>query len=117
MKPRLVAALVLFLACLATTGPAGAQDYPTKPITIIVPYTPGDGPDVAARLIGAKMSESLGQSVIQTRIIGIAAIVVAAAACSPPEANASGNASSRLMSTSADCSKASSEKPTARATC
>jgi tripartite-type tricarboxylate transporter receptor subunit TctC len=41
-----------------------AQGYPNRPIKIIVPYTPGDGPDVIARLIGNKISERLGQPVV-----------------------------------------------------
>ena len=41
-----------------------AQPYPSRPIKIIVPYTPGDGPDVIARLIGSKISERLGQPVV-----------------------------------------------------
>ena len=43
---------------------ASAQAYPSKPIRIIVPYPPGGGTDTAARLIGQKMSASLGRSVI-----------------------------------------------------
>jgi tripartite-type tricarboxylate transporter receptor subunit TctC len=49
-------------ALLATT--AGAQQYPTKPLRIIVMNTPGSGADIVTRLIAAKMSESLGQQVV-----------------------------------------------------
>ena len=49
-------------ALLATT--AGAQQYPTKPLRIIVMNTPGSGADIVPRLIAAKMSESLGQQVV-----------------------------------------------------
>ena len=41
-----------------------AQDYPTKPIHIIVPLPPGGSNDVLARLLGQKMSEGFGQPVI-----------------------------------------------------
>jgi tripartite-type tricarboxylate transporter receptor subunit TctC len=41
-----------------------AQDYPTRPITMIVPYPAGGGVDVMGRLIGAKLSIALGQQVV-----------------------------------------------------
>ena len=41
-----------------------AQEYPTKPIRILVPYPPGGVTDVAARLVAPKMSETLGQPII-----------------------------------------------------
>lgn len=49
----------------ALAGPlAYAQDYPNKPIRIIVPLPPGGSNDVLARLLGSKMSETFGQPVI-----------------------------------------------------
>jgi len=53
----------LVLAC-AAAFPAAAQDYPTRPITMIVPYPPGGGVDVMGRLIGQKLSVALGQQVV-----------------------------------------------------
>jgi tripartite-type tricarboxylate transporter receptor subunit TctC len=55
--------LTLFIA-LAMTTDAVAQQYPTKPIRMIVPFPPGGSVDTVARLIAPKMSESLGQSVV-----------------------------------------------------
>ena len=50
---------------IAFAGPlAHAQDYPNKPIRIIVPLPPGGSNDVLARLLGSKMSEAFGQPVI-----------------------------------------------------
>lgn len=51
------------VAGLCITG-ASAQDFPTKPIRIVVPYSPGGGTDVVARLVAQKLSDSLGQPVI-----------------------------------------------------
>jgi tripartite-type tricarboxylate transporter receptor subunit TctC len=54
-------------ACLLVAGAAGsaiAQQYPVKPIRMIVPFPPGGSVDTVARLIAPKMSETLGQSVI-----------------------------------------------------
>src|SRR5258706_3965725 len=49
-------------ACLMSL--AAAAQYPTRPITIVVPFTPGGSSDITARNIGQKLSEILGQSVI-----------------------------------------------------
>jgi tripartite-type tricarboxylate transporter receptor subunit TctC len=43
---------------------AAAQDYPTRPITLIVPYPPGGGVDVMGRLVGQRLSAVLGQQVV-----------------------------------------------------
>src|SRR6266571_46672 len=55
-----------FLACVLAvfTGTAAAQSFPSKPIRILVPSPAGSSPDIRARQIGAKLSESLGQPVI-----------------------------------------------------
>ena len=41
-----------------------AQTYPTKPIRVVVTSTPGSSPDITSRLIGAKLTEALGQQII-----------------------------------------------------
>jgi tripartite-type tricarboxylate transporter receptor subunit TctC len=51
-------------ALLAGHSVAHAQSYPTKPIRMIVGFPPGGGTDVVARIIGPKLSESLGQQVV-----------------------------------------------------
>ena len=43
---------------------ASAQDFPSRPITVIVPYPPGQASDLIVRLVGAKASQSLGQPVV-----------------------------------------------------
>ncbi|SNS47801.1 Tripartite-type tricarboxylate transporter, receptor component TctC [Noviherbaspirillum humi] len=62
MKFRRFAAVAAM--AFATLGPAQAQNYPTKPITIIVPFTPGGTTDILARLVGAELSKNWGQPVI-----------------------------------------------------
>ena len=51
----------LFLACAAS---AAAQDYPSRPIHIIVPYTPGTGADILSRVLGPKVAERWKAAVV-----------------------------------------------------
>jgi tripartite-type tricarboxylate transporter receptor subunit TctC len=61
---RGVAAVAAWLALLASLSPAAAQQYPTKPIRIIVGSSPGGGGDTVARLMSQAMSTQLGQPVV-----------------------------------------------------
>jgi tripartite-type tricarboxylate transporter receptor subunit TctC len=54
----------LFLAALALHGFAYGQGYPSRPITLIAPSTPGSAPDVLSRVIAQKLSEQLGQQMV-----------------------------------------------------
>ena len=62
MKTR--AAILICIATLAGAAPALAQNYPGKPIRIVVPQAPGSQSELFARMLGQKMSESLGQPVV-----------------------------------------------------
>ncbi len=59
MKPTSAVALLLFAA-----SSAFAQAFPTKPVTLLVPFAPGGGSDTVARIIQPKLSERLGQPVL-----------------------------------------------------
>jgi tripartite-type tricarboxylate transporter receptor subunit TctC len=61
MLKFIVAALA---ACLLTVAPAAAQDYPNKPIRLIVSFGPGGGADIVGRILGQAISEKLGQPVV-----------------------------------------------------
>ena len=52
--------LVVALVALAIAGPAVAQEYPTKPVRILVPYPPGGASDVTARIVADKLSKRWG---------------------------------------------------------
>src|SRR5450631_2072984 len=49
---------------------ARAQTYPTRPITMIVPFAPGGGTDVPARIVGEHMSRTLGQQLVVQNVVG-----------------------------------------------
>jgi tripartite-type tricarboxylate transporter receptor subunit TctC len=59
-----IALLLTFFSLLAPPQSALAQNYPTRPIKIIVPAPPGGAIDIIARVVGDKLSASLGQAVI-----------------------------------------------------
>ena len=64
------------VACGAYCATAIAADrYPTKPVRLIVPYSPGGGSDTVARIIGQKLTESLGQTFVSDNRAGAAGMV------------------------------------------
>jgi len=71
MRKRL-AALVAALIGLAWSGPAAAQDYPTRPITMIVPFPAGGATDTLARFLGERLRAMLGQPAIIENVGGAA---------------------------------------------
>ena len=61
MKRTIVLGL---LAAAMVAAPAMAQEWPNRPIKLIVPYTPGTGQDTIARTLAPKLTEKLGQSIV-----------------------------------------------------
>ena len=62
----------LALLTVGLAGPAFAQAYPTKPITMIVPFAAGGPTDLMARIVGERMSKELGQQIIIDNVTGAA---------------------------------------------
>src|SRR5882762_2420910 len=54
----------------ATTGTATAQNWPNRPVTLVVPFAAGSASDTVARILGARLSEVLGQQVIIENVGG-----------------------------------------------
>ena len=82
-----VLALAGMPAAIAQTAPAaGPAAYPTKQITIVVPASPGGAIDLAARLIGQKLTEAWGQPVVVDNRAGATGIIgTDLVAKSPPD--------------------------------
>ena len=87
MKRNFLKSLLALSCGLALLAPvAQAQSYPTKPIRLIVPFPPGGGNDVIARVIAQKLGERLGQQVIVDNRAGANGIVgLQALMQSPPD--------------------------------
>jgi len=62
--------LLLAAAFAVTAGPAFAQTYPAKPITMIVPFAAGGPTDIVARVVAEPMSKTLGQTIVIENVAG-----------------------------------------------
>ncbi len=73
--------VVVAVACCIASVPSIAQkagkaaDFPSRPIRVIVPFSPGGQPDIFARLIGQKVSEAFGQQMIVDNRVGAGGLV------------------------------------------
>jgi tripartite-type tricarboxylate transporter receptor subunit TctC len=65
--------LAVMCALALTSGAAHAQDYPTRPITIVVPFPAGGPTDTLARIFGDRVKVTLGQPLIVENVTGASA--------------------------------------------
>src|SRR5262245_61064766 len=71
------AAAALLAASILLPATASAQTYPSRPITLVVPYPPGGATDAIARIIQDSMSQSLGQQIVIENIGGAGGMIAA----------------------------------------
>ena len=96
---RRVASLLLLGAAVPWPLDASAQDYPTRPIRLIVPFPAGGPSDMFARLLGLKLTESLGQQVVIENRSGVGGVTgVDAVARSTPDGYTIGLSSAGALS-------------------
>lgn len=85
-RRSLVAGVLAAAALAAVVMPAAAQNYPARPITLIVPWGAGGGTDATARILGSLMEKELGQPVnVVNRTGGSGVVGHAAIASAPPD--------------------------------
>lgn len=86
MLRKIVASSTLTLCAVFAAAPAQSQTWPSKPIRFIVPFPPGGGTDVTARVVAPKLGEGLGQQVVVDNRSGAGGMIgVELAAKSPPD--------------------------------
>src|ERR1051325_542221 len=83
---HVLALIVIGLLALPGNTPAAAQTWPTRPVTMVVPFPPGGGTDVLGRIVAQKMSEILRQQVIVENVGG-AGGMIGSARGAPPTAH------------------------------
>ena len=72
---RRLAGWMIMIAALTVAGASFAQNYPSRIITLIVPYAAGGGVDVVARVLGEQLGERLGQKVIIENVTGAGGVI------------------------------------------
>ena len=86
MRAKHVILLAPLVAAVLSAGasPAAAQSWPTRPVTMVVPFAAGGGTDVLGRIVGRRLSELLGQQVIIENVGGAGGMVGSARVVKAP---------------------------------
>jgi tripartite-type tricarboxylate transporter receptor subunit TctC len=71
---RIAAAIFLWLVILAVPSAISAQDWPKRPVTMVIPYAPGGSTDLIARLVAPRLAAELGQPVLLENMAGVGGI-------------------------------------------
>lgn len=74
-RPMAVSAMVTLGCGLLAASPVLSQTYPTRPITLVVPFAAGGGNDIVARVVAEKIGRTLGQRVVVENRPGAAGTV------------------------------------------
>src|SRR5581483_5211632 len=84
--PR-ICALLLRSACIlfALTGAAAAQEYPTRPVRIVIPFPPGGINDIVGRIIATQLSERLGKQFVVENKPGAGGIIAGELVANAPK--------------------------------
>ncbi len=80
----LLAAFLTVTASLSAALPAVAADYPSRPLRLLVPFPPGGGVDLLARLLGGRLGEALGQQVVVDNRAGGGGVIATDTAAKAP---------------------------------
>jgi tripartite-type tricarboxylate transporter receptor subunit TctC len=84
--PNIRALLLFMLACLALPGPAAADDYPNRPIRLIIPFPAGGSNDVVGRVFATRLGDRLGKQLVVENRAGAGGVIgTEAAASAPPD--------------------------------
>src|SRR6185436_7318088 len=75
MRPSHAIVCALLAAGLGAHAAAAAESWPSRPLTMVVPFAAGGGTDVMGRIVGRRLSEVLGQQVIIENVGGAGGMV------------------------------------------
>jgi tripartite-type tricarboxylate transporter receptor subunit TctC len=86
MKRTILLALVVSLSCAVCVGPAAAQKWPERPVTMVVPFAAGGGTDLLGRIVAKQLSDELGQQIVVENVSGAGGMIGSARVVkSPPD--------------------------------